>query len=348
MQGKTRDRSGRTARRRHRRDRETEGHAHRRHAGRQDRADLLSAGAHSRAFDHVCDRAEDARRRGPHRPGDSQNSGRGPGAAFFARSADQGISAGGSGQQHIEVVVAKLRKRYHVDLALHPPKVPYRETIRGKADAEGKHKKQTGGHGQFGVCRIRMEPLPRGAGFEFVDDIFGGAIPQELDSVGRKRNSRRRPSAATWRDFRWWISARSSTTANITTWTFATWRSRSPARSRSRKRMKQARPALLEPVMHVEVYAPDQYSGDIMGDLSSRRGTDQRKRSARRERGGQGAGAVCRNAELRERADVHDAGARKLLDGIFTLRLRAERNCGESDCAAKAAKGVAVEEEEQV
>src|SRR6266436_10237760 len=84
----------------------------------------------------------------------------------------------GSGQQHIEVVVAKLHKRYHVDLTLKPPKVPYRETIRGKADAEGKHKKQSGGHGQFGVCRIKMEPVERGKGIEFVDDIFGGAIPK--------------------------------------------------------------------------------------------------------------------------------------------------------------------------
>jgi elongation factor G len=92
----------------------------------------------------------------------------------------------GAGQQHIEVVVAKLRKRYHVELTLKPPKVPYRETIRGKADAEGKHKKQTGGHGQFGVCRIKMEPLPRGSGLEFVDDVFGGAIPKNwIPSVER-------------------------------------------------------------------------------------------------------------------------------------------------------------------
>src|SRR6267154_337097 len=84
----------------------------------------------------------------------------------------------GSGQQHIEVVVAKLHKRYHVDLTLKPPKVPYRETIRGRADVEGKHKKQSGGHGQFGVCRIKMEPVERGKGVEFVDDVFGGAIPK--------------------------------------------------------------------------------------------------------------------------------------------------------------------------
>ncbi len=84
----------------------------------------------------------------------------------------------GAGQQHIEVVVAQLRRRYHVALTLKPPRVPFRETIRGHADAEGKHKKQSGGHGQFGVCRIKIEPLPRGAGVEFVDDIVGGAIPR--------------------------------------------------------------------------------------------------------------------------------------------------------------------------
>jgi elongation factor G len=92
----------------------------------------------------------------------------------------------GSGQQHIEVVVAKLHKRYNVNLTLKPPKVPYRETIRGKADAEGKHKKQSGGHGQFGVCRIKMEPIERGKGIEFVDDVFGGAIPRNwIPSVER-------------------------------------------------------------------------------------------------------------------------------------------------------------------
>ena len=84
----------------------------------------------------------------------------------------------GTGQQHIEVIVSKLKKRYHTEVVLKAPKVPYRETIRGKADVQGRHKKQTGGHGQYGDCKIRMEPLPRGGEFEFVNDIFGGAIPK--------------------------------------------------------------------------------------------------------------------------------------------------------------------------
>jgi elongation factor G len=177
----------------------------------------------------------------------------------------------GAGQQHIEVVVAKLRKRYHVELTLKPPKVPYRETIRGKADAEGKHKKQSGGHGQFGVCRIKMEPLPRGKGVEFVDDIFGGAIPKNwIPSVERGiRDAAERGFLAGFPvvDFRAILydgkyhDVDSSDIAFKIAGTLA-----------FKEAMKQARPALLEPVMHVEVYAPDQYSGDLMGNLSSRRG----------------------------------------------------------------------------
>jgi elongation factor G len=177
----------------------------------------------------------------------------------------------GAGQQHIEVVVAKLRKRYHVELTLKPPKVPYRETIRGKADAEGKHKKQTGGHGQFGVCRIRMEPLPRGAGFEFVDDIFGGAIPKNwIPSVEKGiRDSAERGFLAGFPvvDFR--VSLYDGKYHDVDSSDMAFKIAGSLA---FKEAMKQARPALIEPIMHVEVYAPDQYSGDLMGDLSSRRG----------------------------------------------------------------------------
>src|SRR5207253_1100204 len=86
----------------------------------------------------------------------------------------------GQGQVHIEVTVAKLKRRFGVDVNLKPPRIPYRETIKASTEAHGRHKKQTGGHGQFGDCKIRMEPLARGADFEFVDDIFGGSIPRQF------------------------------------------------------------------------------------------------------------------------------------------------------------------------
>jgi elongation factor G len=83
-----------------------------------------------------------------------------------------------TGQRHAEITVAKLKNRYNVEVILHPPQVPYRETIVRAADGHGRHKKQTGGRGQFADCRIRVEPMPRGGEFEFVDEIFGGSIPQ--------------------------------------------------------------------------------------------------------------------------------------------------------------------------
>src|ERR1700687_3351681 len=177
----------------------------------------------------------------------------------------------GSGQQHIEVVVAKLHKRYHVDLTLKPPKVPYRETIRGRADAEGKHKKQSGGHGQFGVCRIKMEPAERGAGIEFIDDVFGGSIPKNwIPSVEKGiRDAAARGYLAGFPvvDFRAILYDGKYHDVDSSDMAF-----KIAGSLAFKEAMKQARPALLEPIMQVEVYAPDQYSGDLMGDLSSRRG----------------------------------------------------------------------------
>ena len=177
----------------------------------------------------------------------------------------------GSGQKHIEVVVSKLHNRYHVDLTLKPPKVPYRETIRGKADAEGKHKKQTGGRGQFGVCRIRMEPLARGGGVEFVDDIFGGAIPRNFIPAVEKglRDAAERGFLAGYpvTDFRAVLYDGKYHDVDSSELAFKLAGSKA-----FRECMKAARPSLLEPIMNIEVYAPEQFLGDIVGDLSSRRG----------------------------------------------------------------------------
>ena len=97
---------------------------------------------------------------------------------FYRDAQTQEFLLAGNGQQHLDVVCSKLQKRYNVNVELRAPKVPYRETIRGTADVHGRHKKQTGGHGQFGDCKIRVAPLDRGAEFEFVDEIFGGSIPK--------------------------------------------------------------------------------------------------------------------------------------------------------------------------
>jgi elongation factor G len=180
----------------------------------------------------------------------------------------------GSGQQHVEVVVSKLRKRYGVQVALKAPKVPYRETIRAKAEAEGKHKKQTGGRGQFGICRVRMEPRERGAGFEFVDDIFGGAIPRNyIPSVEKgivEAAERGYLAGYPVVDFRAVLYDGQYHEVDSSDIAF-----KIAGGLAFKKCMEQAKPALLEPIMNVEVYTPQEFSGDLMGDISGRRGRIQ-------------------------------------------------------------------------
>ncbi len=180
----------------------------------------------------------------------------------------------GSGQQHIEVVVSKLKKRYGVQVTLKAPKVPYRETIRARAQAEGKHKKQTGGRGQFGVARIKMEPLARGSGFEFVNDIFGGSIPKNwIPSVEKgivEAANRGYLAGYPVVDFR--VSLYDGQYHDVDSSDIAF---KIAGSLGFKKCMEQAKPALLEPVMTVEVYAPQEFSGDLMGDISGRRGRIQ-------------------------------------------------------------------------
>ena len=177
----------------------------------------------------------------------------------------------GSGQQHVEVIVSRLKKRYGVDVTLKAPKIPYRETIRGTADVQGRHKKQTGGHGQFGDCWIKMEPLPRGANFEFVNDIFGGSIPKNFIPAVEKGilEAAQNGYLAGYPmvDFRVVLYDGSYHDVDSSELSF-----KLAARKAFKAAMQEAKPALLEPVMNVEIQGPVEYAGDLMGDLNGRRG----------------------------------------------------------------------------
>ncbi|MEP7271733.1 MAG: elongation factor G [Acidobacteriota bacterium] len=181
---------------------------------------------------------------------------------------------GGSSQQHIETVVNKLKNRYHVEVTLHQPKVPYRETIRARVEVQGRHKKQTGGRGQFGDCKCIFEPLPRGGGFEFKDKIFGGAIPQQWRPAVEKgiRDAAVRGAIAGYPlvDFKVELIDGSYHTVDSDDLSFQL-----AGRKAFKGMIDKANPVLLEPIMHVEVNAPQECSGDIMGDLNSRRGRIQ-------------------------------------------------------------------------
>ncbi len=177
----------------------------------------------------------------------------------------------GAGQQHLEIIVSRLKKRYHVDVELHSPKIPYRETIRGKAEVQGRHKKQTGGHGQFGDCWIRLEPLPRGGKFAFANEVFGGAIPKNFIPAIEKGivETAERGFLAGFPvvDFKVTVYDGSYHDVDSSEMSF-----KMAARKAFKAAMETAKPTLLEPVMHVEVQAPVEFAGDLMGDMNGRRG----------------------------------------------------------------------------
>ena len=177
----------------------------------------------------------------------------------------------GQGQLHIEVTVAKLKRRFGVDVNLKPPRIPYRETIKASTEAHGRHKKQTGGHGQFGDCKIRMEPLARGADFEFVDDIFGGSIPRQFVPAVEKgiQDTRLKGYLAGYPvvDFRVTVFDGSYHDVDSNELSF-----KLAGPLAFKDAMTRARPTILEPIMNVEVYAPSDFAGDLMGDLNGRRG----------------------------------------------------------------------------
>ena len=180
----------------------------------------------------------------------------------------------GMGQLHMEVVVARLKKRFKVEVNLKKPKIPYRETIKAAAEGHGRHKKQTGGHGQFGDCKIRMKPLPRGGDFQYVDDTFGGSIPRNFIPAIEKgiQESRLRGYLAGFPmvDFQVEVFDGQYHDVDSSEMSFKI------AGSMAYKdAVAKCKPTILEPVMRVEITVPEEFAGSVMGDLSSRRGRPQ-------------------------------------------------------------------------
>ncbi|MDJ0886743.1 MAG: elongation factor G [Desulfobacterales bacterium] len=181
------------------------------------------------------------------------------------------ILLSGRGQVHIEATIEKMKRKFGVDVHLNIPKVPYRETIKKKVRVQGKHKKQTGGHGQYGDCWIQMEPLPRGGGFEFVDAIVGGVIPKTYIPAVEKGivESAHKGVIAGFPtvDFKVTLDDGSFHAVDSSEMAFKVAGSLA-----FKKAVADANPVLLEPIMEVTVTTPDEYMGDIMGDLNGRRG----------------------------------------------------------------------------
>jgi elongation factor G len=179
----------------------------------------------------------------------------------------------GTGQLHVEVVVGRLKKRYKVDVMLHQPKVPYRETITTSADVTTRHKKQTGGSGQFAECRISMEPN-KGNGYEFVDKIYGGSISQgyrpAVDKGVQEAAARGVLAGYPMVDFKVILLDGKEHSVDSSEMAF-----KIAGRKAFRDCASKCHPTLLEPIMQIEAYIPDECMGDVMGDLNSRRGRVQ-------------------------------------------------------------------------
>ncbi len=177
----------------------------------------------------------------------------------------------GMGQVHIETTVEKLKRKYNVEVNLEIPKIPYKETFTKKISVQGRHKKQSGGHGQFGDCWVEFEPRERGAGYEFVDKIVGGVIPKTyipaVDKGIQDASERGVVAGFPCIDFRATVFDGSYHSVDSSEMAF-----KIAGSIAFKKAMEQANPVLLEPIVELEATTPDEFMGDIMGDLNSRRG----------------------------------------------------------------------------
>jgi elongation factor G len=177
----------------------------------------------------------------------------------------------GVGSMHVEMVVERMKRKYNVDVSLLPPRIPYKETVKGRAEGQGKYKKQTGGRGQYGDTWLRVEPMPRGGGFEFVDDIFGGAVPRNfIPSVEKGvRDCMKKGILAGYPVVDMKVTLYDGSYHDVDSSDMAF---QIAASMGLQKVFMDARPILLEPIMNVEVTTPADHAGDVIGDLNSRRG----------------------------------------------------------------------------
>jgi elongation factor G len=175
------------------------------------------------------------------------------------------------GQQHIEIIVEKLKRKYGAEVVLKAPKVPYKETIRSSASAQGKLKKQSGGRGQFGDTWLKIEPLPHGKGFEFVDEIVGGAIPRNYIPAVEKGVKEAMVGGVLagypMVDVRVRLYDGSYHDVDSSDMAF-----KIAGSLGFKNAVEKAKPVILEPIMTMEVTVPDDCMGDVIGDLNSRRG----------------------------------------------------------------------------
>lgn len=195
--------------------------------------------------------------------------------AVIGRDSDTNeLIISGNGQLHVEIITERLKKRFNVDVDLKPPKISYKETIKGKSDVQGRYKKQTGGRGQYGDVHIKFEPFSKGKDFEFENKIFGGAIPKNyIPSVEKGlEESRKKGILAGYPtvDFKAMLYDGSYHEVDSSDIAFKV-----AASLAFKKGIKAAKPTLLEPIMNVEVYTPEKHMGDIMGNLNGRRGKVQ-------------------------------------------------------------------------
>jgi len=177
----------------------------------------------------------------------------------------------GVGERHLEISMAKLRRKYGVQAQMTRPKIAYRETLKGRAEGQGKHKKQTGGRGQFGDCWVRIAPAQRGGGYEFIDKIVGGAIPRQyipaVDRGIQEASVRGVLAGYPVVDFKVEVFDGSFHTVDSNEQSF-----KMAGILAFKTVAPKCKPVLLEPLSEIDVLTPDDYMGDVLGDLSSRRG----------------------------------------------------------------------------